>query len=178
MLTTVIYGLLCGITFTPLVMVLGYALHSPVAFRLTIWVYLAGYLGFLIRWAGKDLRSILFPVLFLLFLAFWTGSTTAFLFMALGTLSWVRTGICSQGGLLKSLATEAVLSLGGGVLLAYLTPQATITWAMAVWIFFLLQSLYFLVFSGSCEAEEDEFELDSFEQAKMQAEKILSTAPR
>ena len=67
------------------------------------------------------------------------------------------------------------MSLGGGVLLACFTPHSTVTWAMAIWMFFLVQSLYFVFFREVGEAEQEKVELDSFEQAKGQAEKILST---
>jgi hypothetical protein len=46
---------------------------------------------------------------------------------------------------------------------------------MAVWTFFLIQSLDFVVFRDLTETEEEEVELDPFEQARGQVEKILST---
>ena len=84
MLATVIYGLLCGVTFIPVVMALSYVLYWPMAFRLTIWLYLAGYLVFLIRWAGVSPLAIPIPLLLLLLLVFWGGSNVGFLFFALG----------------------------------------------------------------------------------------------
>lgn len=175
MLMTVIYGLLCGISFIPIVMALSYFLYWPIAFRLTIWLYLAGYLVLLTRWAKVSLFSILFPLLLLVLLVFWGGSSPAYMFLALGILSWVRSGICFQGGLLRTLGAEAALCLGGGALVAYFTPHSMIIWAMAIWMFFLVQSLYFVVFKGIGEAEEEKVGLDPFEQARGQAEKILST---
>ena len=175
MLATVIYGLLCGVTFIPVVMALSYVLYWPMAFRLTIWLYLAGYLVFLIRWARVSPLAIPIPLLLLFFLVFWGGSNIGFLFFALGILSWVRSGICFQGEVLKAFSAEAALCLGGGSLVAYFSPNSTITWALAVWMFFLVQSLYFVVFRGSVAGDEEKVERDPFEPAKGQVETILSS---
>jgi hypothetical protein len=142
MFTTIIYGLLCGLSFVPIIIALSYLLYWPAAFRLIIWLYLAGYLAILTRWGRVRLLSIIFPLL---------------------------------GSLLKTLGTEVALCLGGGALVAFFAPHSTITWAMAVWTFFLIQSLYFVVFRDLTETEEEEVELDPFEQARGQVEKILST---
>ena len=174
-LTTVLYGLLCGVTFIPAVIALNYVLYWSTAFRLTIWLCLAGYLVLLTRWARVTLASVLFPIVLPLLLVFWGGSTPGFLFVSLGVLSWVRSGICFQKGLIKTFTAEVALSLGVGVLLAYFTPHSTVTWAMAVWMFFLVQSLYFIFFREIGEADQEKVELDPFEQARGQAEKILST---
>ncbi len=175
MLTTVLYGLFCGVTFIPLSAALSYALCWSMAFMLTIWLYLAGYLVFLSRWARATLVSILFPLLLLLVVVFWGDSTTGFMLLALGTLSWVRSGICFKGGLLKTLGSEAILCLGGGALVAFFTPHSTITWAMAIWMFFLVQSLYFIFFRETGKVGKKEMKLDPFERAKGKAEKILAT---
>ena len=178
MLTTIIYGLLCGVSFIPLVMTMNYFLNWSVAFRLTIWVLLAGYLLILTRWAKVNLISTLYPLLLLLMLVFWGDTNSAFLFLALGILSWLRSGVCFQGGLLKSVAAEIFLCLGGGALAGSFTPHSTITWALSIWLFFLVQSLYFVVFRNSVEAQEERVELDPFERARGQVERILSTGPQ
>ncbi len=175
MLITIMYGLLCGASFVPLLRALGEVLYWSMAFRLTMWFFLAGYLVILTRWGRVKLLSIVFPLLLLLLLVLWGHSNTGFLFLALGVLSWVRSGICFQGSLLKALTAEAALCLGGGALVAFFAPHSAITWAMAVWTFFLVQSLYFVVFSDIVEAEAEKVVLDPFEQARGQVERILST---
>jgi hypothetical protein len=174
MLTTIIYGLLAGTSFVPLVTVLSNLLHWTAAFRLSIWLVLAGYLVILARWGRANLISIIFPLLLLLFLVFWGDTNSAFLFLALGVLSWVRSGICFQGSLLKTLVTEVALCLGAGALVVSFTPHSTITWGVAVWMFFLVQSVYFVVFADFGEKQEEQVELDSFHQARKRAERILS----
>ncbi|UCG11085.1 MAG: hypothetical protein JSU72_10995 [Deltaproteobacteria bacterium] len=173
-LVTIIYGLMCGISFLPIVTAMSYLFHWPLAFRLTMWLYLAGYLVFLTRWSKVGLRSSLFPLLLLLILVFWGNSNTAFLVIGLGILGWIRSGICFQRGLLKTLVAELVICLGGTALVACFTPHSLVTWSLAVWMFFLVQSLYFVFFSHIHSPDEDRLELDPFEQAKSQAESILA----
>jgi hypothetical protein len=79
--------------------------------------------------------------------------------------------------LLKSLVTEVSLCLGSAALVVFFTPHSTITWGVAVWMFFLVQSVYFVVFANFGEKEEDRMELDPFHQARSRAERILSTGP-
>ena len=177
MFTTIIYGLLAGTSFIPIVVILGNLVHWTAAFRLAIWLVLAGYLVILTRWGRVSLLSVLFPLLLLLPLVFWGDTHSAFLFLALGVLSWVRSGMCFQGGLFKTLVAEVALCFGGGALVAFFTPYSTITWGLAVWMFFLVQSIYFVVFADS-EAIEEKVELDPFHQAKRSAERILSVGPQ
>jgi len=178
MLMTILYGLLCGVSFVPTVMVISSFVYWSTAFRLAIWLSLAGYLVMLTKWGRARLLSMVFPLLLLLLLAFWGDTNTAFLILALGVLSWVRSGICFQGGLLKPLVAEFALCLGAGALVAVFTPHSAVTWALAVWMFFLVQSLYFVFFRDIGEAVEKKVELDPFELARSQAERILSTGPR
>jgi hypothetical protein len=175
MFTTIIYGLMAGTSFIPMVMVMSSLFHWTAAFRLAIWLVLAGYLVILTRWARVSLLSIIFPLLLLLLLVLWGDTNSAFLFLALGVLSWVRSGICFQGGLLKSLVTEVALCLGAGALVVFFTPHSTITWGVAVWMFFLVQSVYFVVFADIGEKQEKQLERDPFHQARAQAERILSS---
>jgi len=66
------------------------------------------------------------------------------------------------------------LSLGGGALVALFTPVSEISWALGIWLFFLIQALYFLLFEKTGDKIADT-EIDLFEKARMEAEKILSS---
>jgi hypothetical protein len=175
MFTTIMYGLLAGLSFIPTVTLMTSFVHWTAAFRLAIWLALAGYLVILTRWGRVSLLSIIFPLLLLLLLVFWGDTNSAFFLLALGVLSWVRSGICFQGGLLKSLVTEAGLCLGAAALVVFFTPHSTITWGVAVWMFFLVQSVYFIVFADFGKKQDETVELDPFHQARSRAERILSS---
>ena len=177
MFATIIYGLLAGASFIPMVMVMSSLVTWTAAFRLSIWFILAGYLVVLTRWGRVPLLSLFFPLLLLLFLVFWGETHSAFFFLALGVLSWVRSGICFQGSLLKALVTESALCLGAGALVIFFAPHSTITWGIVVWMFFLVQSIYFVVFADFGEKQEEQVDLDPFHQARTRAERILSAGP-
>jgi hypothetical protein len=49
-------------------------------------------------------------------------------------------------------------------------------WALGVWMFFLVQALYFVFIEYAGNIEEETAQMDPFEQANRQAETILSKA--
>jgi hypothetical protein len=106
--------------------------------------------------------------------AFLIESATIFLFTALVILSWIRSGICfKRKPLLKRLGAEAGLCLAGGLLAYNAVPGGTPVWALGVWLFFLIQALYFVLFEYQ-SGPHIKIEVDPFEKARMAAEKILS----
>ncbi len=171
---TIFFGLVCGICFIPMTMFLNYVVFWPVAFRLTLWTFLGLYGFLLARWENKSLFSIAFPLLLALIFVSW-GTSNAFLFLVLGILSWIRSGICFPGALQKvtGIGVELLVCFGGGVLVAYFSPHSRVSWAIGIWMFFLVQSLYF-VFVGNTGETQDKSATDPFEHARREAEKILS----
>ena len=173
MIATILYGLICAVIFVPVSIVLSYMIYWPEAFRLTIWSYVALYGLLLTRWGKGNPISIVFPLLTLFIFVFWGNSNSAFLLLALGILSWIRSGICFRKSLAEMLGVELLICIGGAALVAYFAPHSTFTWAMGIWLFFLVQSLYF-VLTGDVRNKEDKPRLDPFDEAKRQAERILS----
>jgi hypothetical protein len=113
-------------------------------------------------------------LMLLLLSAFLIESATVFLFTSLAILSWIRSGICfKRRPPLKRLGAEAGLCLAGGLLVYGAVPGATPAWALGVWLFFLIQALYFVLFEYQ-SAPHTKIEADPFEKARMAAEKILS----
>jgi hypothetical protein len=142
------------------------------AVNMILWSYLAIYGVLLTRWGEKSALSILFPLVLLLIIIFVVKSNSAFLLFALVIFSWIRSGICFQKPFSRVLLMELFLTLGGTVLAAGFTPDSMVTRALGVWMFFLVQSLYF-VFLDHRNLKEITSS-DPFEKAMMQAEKTLS----
>jgi len=171
---TIIWGLIGGLIYIPLCSALNIIMFWPQGFRLSFWILLSGYAVLLSRWASRPLRSIYLPLLLLLLSAFLIEPATVFLFTALAILSWIRSGICfKKRPLLKRLGAEAGLCLAGGLLVYGAVPGGTPVWALGVWLFFLIQALYFVLFEYQSHPHA-KIEVDPFEKAKMAAEKILS----
>ena len=170
--TTVFFGLICALLFIPLSLGLCNIISWPRAVNMILWLYLAIYGFLLTRWAGKTALSILFPLVLLLIIIFVVKSNSTFLLFALVIFSWIRSGICFQKPFSRVLIIEIFLTLGGAVLAGGFTPDFMFTRALGIWMFFLVQSLYF-VFLDHGNLKENASS-DPFEEAMMQAEKTLS----
>jgi hypothetical protein len=59
------------------------------------------------------------------------------------------------------------------MLVGSFAPISLTNWAVAIWMFFLVQALYFVFFEDH-HLSGQELRPDTFEQAREQAEKILS----
>jgi hypothetical protein len=172
--TTIFLGFICGILFYPLNKLIGYFFPSHWALGMTLWACVAAYGFFLIRWHGKHPLTLLFPVLILLYAVFAINSADVFLPLACAVLSWIRSGICFNGPIGKKLLVEIFLCLGLCFVLILLAPNSALNWALAVWLTFLVQALYFAIFDIRRDPE-DNAGLDRFEQARMRADRILSS---
>lgn len=171
--TTILLGLICGLGFIPVKLLFDCLLPSSAAFQMTIWLCLALYGWFLARWGKQRCFSLLFPLLIPLIFIFTGNSENAFLILSMGILSWIRSGICFRKQAHRKLAIELLVCGGGGALVACFSPHSAVSWAIGIWMFFLVQSLYFLFLRDFVSSIEDEFEIDPFERARLQAERIL-----
>ncbi len=172
--TPMVFGLICGLLLSPLTVGLSYVMSWSGALCIIFWGYLAAYSYMLTSWSKKSFISNVFPLLLALASIFWVNSISAFLLIAIGVFSWIRSGICYPRHFTKRFLAEIALCLGGGALVAILTPLSVLSWALAVWLFFLVQALYFVLFEIDHIAQED-IERDPFDQAREQADKILSS---
>jgi hypothetical protein len=122
---------------------------------------------------------VLYPVLFLFLTVFLVQSNSAFFFLALAAVSWVRSGLCYQLRRGIRLVVELFLGLAGAALVTVCMPGSALAWAPGIWMFFLLQALYFAIFDSNTETLDNQYEqaADPFERASRLAEDILS-APR
>jgi hypothetical protein len=59
-------------------------------------------------------------------------------------------------------------------LVAALHPQGLLGWTLAVWMFFLIQSLYFVAIPGDDSEHDMQARLDRFERARARAERALA----
>ena len=172
--STIVWGLFSGFAFIPLCAGISHVLFWPLGFQVSIWILLAGYGVLLARWAQKPLGSIFIPLLLQFLAAFLIRSTDVFLFLALVNLSWIRSGFCfNQRSFGKRLGVEMVFGPGAALFVLGWVPAVSIPWALGVWLFFLTQALYFVLFEYRYDAEAG-IKADPFEKAQMAAQKILA----
>lgn len=74
----------------------------------------------------------------------------------------------------KALLTETLVSGGAVALILFFNPHSTLSLVISTWLFFLVQSLYFVFFYpavAACSITSP----DPFTRACKQAEEILSS---
>ena len=172
--TTIFFGLICGLLFIPVRLFFEYTGLWPFLFRLTIFAIVAAYSFILASWADRKPISVFFPLVFLFVFTFGRSTSATFLLLSLGMLSWIRSGICFKKDFPRSLGAEIIFAIGGGALVAYFNPQGALAWAMGIWMFFLIQALYFMAMTDMAETDTAQ-PIDPFEQARMKAEGILKS---
>jgi hypothetical protein len=171
--TTVVFGLLSALLIFPVVGLLPDRWGGELGFKLALWLDLALYSVLLVRWSNSRLLPALFPLGILLAAALWPWSRSGFFLLGLGVLSWVRSGICFKAPLLRLLTAETIAMAGGAGLVALLAPGSALTWALALWLFFLVQTFYFYIMPGLAEGPAQGQPRDPFEAALREAEKML-----
>jgi hypothetical protein len=171
--TTVVFGLISALLIFPVVGLLAGRWGGALGFKLALWIDLAVYSVLLVRWSKSRLLPALFPLGILLASALWPWTRSGFFLLGLGVLSWIRSGICFKAPALRLLTAETVAMAGGAGLVALLGPATALTWALALWLFFLVQTLYFYIMPGLAEAPYAPQARDTFEAALDEAEKLL-----
>jgi len=171
--TTLVYGLICALAVVPAASLLAAYTGWPPAFKLMLWAALCGYAVLLARWGAKGPGGLILPLALLLGTALWPGIGAAFFFLALGVLCWLRSGICFSRFPIRAVAAETVTAAGGAGLIALLNPGSTVAWSVSLWLFFLIQALYFFIVPVAGKAPAAQHRADPFEQAFRAARRIL-----
>ena len=143
------------------------------ALKLALWSDLVIYAVLLARWGRTRLRSAALPLILLLGMVFWVHSYAGFFFMAAGVLCWVRSGICFQAAPLRTLVAEVITVLGGTSLVVLFGGQTALSWAMGIFLFTLVQALYFFIVPVCPGEPHVNLSGDPFEQAMEEARKVL-----
>ncbi len=170
--STILFGLFCSIGFLPAMAALPLWIPRQLAFLVLGWCCLGIYSLMLCRWGGKSVNVILFPLLMTAAVIFLGNWITAYPIL-LATFCWIRSGICMQQTPFKGFIKELSIGFGGGLLLYHLDPHSLFGRSLSIWLFFLLQSLYFLFPIGARSLEKPAPQPDPFEQSRQQAEQIL-----
>ena len=174
--TTLVYGLISALTVMPAAWSLAGPVGWPMAFKLMLWLDLLGYAALLARWSGKGPSVILFPMVLLLGTALWPGVYTGFFFLGLGVFSWIRSGSCFCGTPVRAVAAEVITVGGGAGLVSLLGPGSSLTWAISIWLFFLVQAVYFYMVPTSCPPDAVGTASDPFDASHREALRVLEDA--
>lgn len=171
---TLVYGLISALTVMPAATLLAGSIDWSLAFKLLLWADLFVYTRLLTRWGGKGPAAALFPLALLLGAALMPGFHTGFFFLGLGVLCWIRSGICFSNRPVRAVVGETIAVAGGAGLVALLNPGSTIAWAISIWLFFLMQALYFFIVPMINPSPGNMHE-EPFEQAHREALRLLES---
>jgi hypothetical protein len=92
--------------------------------------------------------------------------------LALFILSWIRSGICYPRSGFQVLFRETLLCGGGGLVLAFWGPSVPLSWALGIWLFSLIQALFYILFEPGTPAPDNPAP-DPFDQARRNIEELL-----
>lgn len=173
--TTLIFGLVSALAMVPVLWYQRSYGAWPPALELAIWLDLAVYAVMLCRWSRTRLVSVVFPLALLLGVALWPRTHAGFLLLALGIFSWIRSGICFRNAPMRALIAELVTVLGGSLLVVVWWPRSIPAWALAVWLFYLVQSVYFYILPSRSGFSPTKEPIDPFEQARRELERVLES---
>lgn len=171
--TTVVFGFGGAILLFPIASFIGDVLGVFEALELTLWLILSVYAVLLVRWSKTPLLPIVFPLAILLVAALVWPWRAGFYWLFLLTLSWIRSGICFKAPALRLLMAEAVSMAGGALLVAVWYPASPVAMCLSLWLFFLIQSLYFFILPGDRVLVAGDDPRDAFDVAFQEAEKIV-----
>ena len=160
--------LFLAVTSLPLRMI-----HRATALNAAMFLGLAAYVGFLGRLSGKNYRDFFAPLLILSAVLVAAGSVTGFVIPAAAGLSWIRSGICFPEPKPRRAFAEVILCAAGLTLVWMLQPPGLSGWALSVWLFWLMQSLYFLVVGPEPGYLFERLGWKRFEAARSRAEVLL-----
>jgi hypothetical protein len=132
--------LVAAVTILPL-----RAFPRTTALNAAIFLCLAAYSAFLARSSGRSLRALFAPLFMLAAVMAVAGSVTGFVVPAAAGLSWIRSGICFPGSMPRRVCAEAITSAAGLALVWLLQPPGPYGLPLGMWMFGLIQALYFVV---------------------------------
>ena len=172
--TTLVMAFLSGFVIYPvLATVLAPVLGWPATPKLILWAAVAVYALLLCRWSKTGLLSVVFPLVVLLGAALWPYVYTGYFLLLLGVLGWIRSGICYPDRPVRAILAEVITLAGGVFLVGIWMPGSTLQWGLGIWLFGLIQCLYFYIVGWDRPNRDEKETMDPFEQARRELEKAL-----
>ena len=172
---TLIFGLLSGLSIFPLVHFATTLVGWAVALKFFVLINLTLYGFLLCLWSRKPIVSIAFPLLLVTGMALWPDSSSAFVPVVLGVFGWIRSAICFKELSIRIVLAEMVTIIGGAGFLLFWGPTFTSGLVLAIWFFFLVQTLYFYIVPDTRVDNLAARISDPFEHARLEMERILKS---
>ena len=171
--TTIVFALVSGAFVVPAAVLMSPYWSWPAVFKIMIWSDLTLYALLLCRWSRTPLGQLAFPLAILLATALWPNVYWGFFMLAMGVLSWIRSGICFTARPIRALFAEGLTIAGALLLLTLFGGHTSLAWALDICLFFLVQSLYFFLVPAKWAHVGLEPEMDPFERAVAEVRQVM-----
>jgi hypothetical protein len=124
--------------------------------NLTLFLCLAAYAALLAWMSRTSIRAMAGPFLLLAAVLAVATSAGGFALPAAAGLAWIRSAICFRGPLARRPVAETLTAAAGLAVCAGLRPPGATGWVLAIWMFFLIQALYFVIVEAppACNSHE------------------------
>jgi hypothetical protein len=139
----------------------------------TIFLCLAAYSAFLARSSGRSLQALFAPFIMLAAVMAAADSVTGFVVPTAAGLSWIRSGICFPGPLLRRVCAEAITCAAGLALVRLLQPPGPYGLPLSMWMFGLIQALYVVGVDAERPGVPEKLGQDRMAQAHRRADALL-----
>jgi len=160
------FGAVAALAIVPFLLTFGPALGSAGALALSSVLSTSGYLAVVAPGHARGLR-VGFLALVMGMVLFWSASPSTTVLGSAAILAVMRSGFLYRSRPGRALLVEASLLFAG---------SSVSSVALAVWGFFLVESLFFLV-GGTAARPEEEFAEDPFDRARREAVRLMEEAP-
>jgi len=174
--TTIIFGILSACCVLPFIYLLAPYWGWIMTHKIFLSLCLVFYSLMLCRWSKTELITILFPLLLILGVALFPAIQIGYILAALCIFSWIRSGICFRGTPLRAVLGEIVTLTGGAGFIFFWWSHSTLVFPLAIWFFFLVQSLYFFIVPQPSIRNNIQHSADSFEQASRELARLLGNS--
>ncbi len=169
---TIVWGIICGLMYVPGVYFALRFFSAEISIRLVLWLFISGYVVLLCRGARVNRGHVGIFLVMLFGSVFFISSFTGYILFGMLVFSFLRTGVCFTQNRLSGGLTEILLTFAAGVTIAKYCGDSLVSQAMGVWMFFLLQSIFFIVFPS--ENKKESPTADPFESAKKHMDEIFN----
>ena len=143
------------------------------ALNAAIFLCLVAYSAFLARSSGRSLRALFAPLFMLAAVLAVAGSVIGFVVPAAAGLSLVRSGICFSGSMPRRVCAEAATCAAGLAVVCLLQPPGPYGLPLSIWMFGLIQALYFVLVDAERSGSPEPKVQETFEKAHHRADVLL-----
>ncbi len=171
--TTIIFGIFSALLAIPCIYFQIFFWGWPLTQNVFLASILILYSLLLCRWSKTRITTVIFPLLLMAGLSILPGLHTGFILLALLIFGWLRTGICFHHAPIRAMIAETVTLTGGLVFIAFWWSHSNLALPLAIWFFFLLQSLYFYIAPLPQQTNTTFNSPDPFEQASREIQRLL-----